>query len=118
MDKKSYNQWYSSLEIGDKVVFPSMGRWGGETIVKLSRKTPSGMFGLSNGRMTNNDGSIRGNNHFYIHPVTEKVKASILRRKRLAQLKEVKFESFYDEELEKILNCLSDISLARQTQTK
>lgn len=109
MSKDQYNEWLSSLEIGDKVVYPSMSSWGGETIVRVSRKTPSGLLGLSNGHMTNKDGSIRGNKYFRIHPVTEKVKARILRRKMLSELKEVKFDSFNDDDLKKIYKFIFDI---------
>lgn len=106
MDKNKYEEWYADLKIGDTVVYPSSGRWHGETIVKITRSTPSGMLGLSNGRMTNKDGSIRGDKHFRIHPVTQKVIDQIERRKMLHKINEFRFDRLNNEDLKKICSII------------
>lgn len=106
MDKEKYAEWFASLKIGDEVVYPSVGVWGGEMIVEITRSTPSGMLGLSNGRMANKDGSIRGKKYFRIHPVTQKVLDQIERRNMLYKVREFKFDKLTNEDLKKICNII------------
>jgi preprotein translocase subunit YajC len=100
LDKKSYHNWLDNLQVGDEV-FVSGGHYYG-AILKIRRFTPTRMIGLSNGTTINKDGSIRGNNHFYIHPVTQKNRDDIERHRLYRKIKEVNFGRLSLEQLREI----------------
>ena len=104
--KEIYDEWFAGLKVGDKVLYPS-SRYHHEAIVKITRVTPSGMLGLSNGQMTNKDGSIRGDKYFSIKPITEEAYKRIFRRKMLKKLHGTDFSQFSDVDLRKIYDLVN-----------
>lgn len=101
MDKKEYQQWLDGLKEGDEV-FYSGGRFYGGTIAKVKRFTPSRMIGLSNGTMVNKDGSIRGDKYFSIHPVTQKNRDEIEKRRLYSKVRAIDFGRLSLEQLREV----------------
>jgi hypothetical protein len=104
MDAKQRHQFLESLQVGDEIAYLAGGLHSNWIITKITRISPTRRFSLSNGSTVNSDGSIRGNNHFYIHPVTEKIRQSIWRTRTIRKLRaDLKIDNLSDEQLRVLL---------------
>lgn len=104
--KEEYNQWLSSLQVGDEVAY----RWGNFWVITtIKSKTPSGRLNLANGITVNNDGSIRGNKYFSIRPSTPEIKQEIWRVRALQKIRNnFNADNLSNEELTIVLKLIKD----------
>ncbi|MFJ8247401.1 hypothetical protein [Peribacillus asahii] len=110
-EKKEREEWISSLQVGDKVALEGygLGRNRYWYITKVVKITPSGRKNLENGLIIMPDGSIRGDNGNYAHPITEEIKVRIWRRKAIIKLnKEMRFDELSDNNLNRLLTILKE----------
>jgi hypothetical protein len=101
---KEYQEWLENLQEGDLVYYHEGNRYNAGRIVKVKGFTPSKMIKLSDGTTINKDGSIRGNNHFYIHEPTDKHRYDIRRRMLLRKIRDIDFERIKNDQLQEVLD--------------
>lgn len=100
-------QWLSTLNADDEVAYTGGGVFRSWTITKVRKVTPSGRLNLNDGTTINADGSIRGNKHFYIHPVTDEIRVSIWRNRAINKLRNnLKIEKLSNDDLKVLLKML------------
>lgn len=106
MKTEERTQWLETLSAGDEVAYRISWNW---TITKINRVSPTRRLTLNNGTTVNTDGSIRGNNHFYIHPVTESIRMSIWRSRAIQKLRvNLKIDKLSNENLKVLLQMLDE----------
>jgi hypothetical protein len=107
MKTEERNAWLLTLNVGDEVAYSGGGLYSSVTIATIASISPSRRFNLSNGTTINSDGSVRGNNHFYIRPVTEKIKQDIWRQRAITKLRvNLKIDKLSNEQLKVLLEML------------
>jgi len=109
-DNTKRGKWLKSLKPGDKVCYNH--RMGGWHIVKVKRITPTGRITLENNIKCDNTGyyCVRGVfwGSFFIEPITDEVRESILRQKLLSRLRcEVNWKDYTTKQLKVIYKNLT-----------
>lgn len=108
-EKSKREEWVSNLQVGDEVAYLHSG-WGSSwEIYKVEKVTPSGRRNLNYGMVVNSDGTIRGKSFEVIHPVTDKIRASVWRQMAKRKLRnELKIEDLSDNNLNRLLAILKE----------
>lgn len=108
MKTEERTQWLAALNTGDEVAYRIAWNW---TIAKVRRVSPTRRFTLNNGTTVNTDGSIRGNNHFYIRPVTDSIRMSIWRSGAIQKARvHLKIDKLSNENLKVLLRMIDEQS--------
>ncbi len=95
------------MVVGSKVAYRTgwMGTgWGISEIVKV---TPSGRMNLKHGVVLNPDGTIRGDGHRSVYPVTDEISVSLWRENAMGKIRrELNLEKFSNSELSVLLDIM------------
>jgi hypothetical protein len=101
----------SHLDVGDMVALYSQGN-GFYAILKIEKKTPTGIMTLSNGRKFRpNGGEIGIENKWssvFISPVTPEIRAEIARKRNIGKLSKINWSDVSDDKIIKILSILDE----------
>lgn len=107
--RKQREDWVASLQVEDEVALQGTGYSRYWYVYRVVKITPSGRVNLSNGIVINPDGSIRGDSCNYAYPVTDKVRASIWRRRAIDKIRTcLVIERLSDNNLNRLLQILKE----------
>lgn len=103
-EQKSYEEWLSSLKVGDKASFHS--RYHGYVIVEVIKITPTKQIKTTSGHgiQTFKEGRCRVDEwtSYSLEPITDTVKETIKRKYFLSKIRDYNFENMTNEQLERV----------------